>query len=220
MLSPNSPFYCAHCIACRLPSASCVCDQIEQVELPFIINLCCHSNEWQRHDNTGQWAHLSSKDVHRIRWHRKPEHIYPALSEADINKDTGFHKSPAGHYLLFPSDDAVDLKHVISDTISNVIGDVTDYAEPIKELWIIDGTWQEAKKMLRQSPWLKAFPKVSIQGIEGEPLESHFKLRKNQQGLCTFEAIQAAIKHQSPIASQSLNKNFHLFQNTLLGLLR
>jgi DTW domain-containing protein YfiP len=210
MLSPNSPFYCAHCIACRLPSASCVCEKIEQVELPFIINLCCHSNEWQRHDNTGQWAHLSSKDVHRIRWHRKPELIYPALSEAYINSDSYTHQ--AGHYLLFPSDDAVDLQHIFSDTSND--------AEPIKALWIIDGTWQEAKKMLRQSPWLKTLPKVSIQATEGEPLESHFKLRKNQQGLCTFEAIQAAIKFQDPLTAQSLNNNFHLFQNTLLGLLR
>lgn len=214
MLSPNSPFYCAHCIACRLPSTSCVCEKIEQVELPFIINLCCHSNEWQRHDNTGQWAHLSSKDVHRIRWHRKPELIYPALSEAYINSDSdsASYTHQAGHYLLFPSDDAVDLQHVFSDTGND--------AEPIKALWIIDGTWQEAKKMLRQSPWLKALPKVSIQATEGEPLESHFKLRKNQQGLCTFEAIQAAIKFQDPLTAQSLNTNFHLFQNTLLGLLR
>ena len=213
MLSPNSPFYCSHCIACRLPSARCVCDQIEQVELPFIINICCHSNEWQRHDNTGQWAFLSSNDIHRIRWHRKPELIYPKFSATEFSATEFSTNSDeqAGHYLLFPSDDAANLKQVIFDA--------TVDAHPIKALWIIDGTWQEAKKMLRQSPWLKALPKVSIQATEGEPLESHFKLRKNQQGLCTFEAIQAAIKFQDPLTAQSLNNNFHLFQNTLLGLL-
>ena len=196
MLSPNSPFYCSHCIACRLPSARCVCDQIE------------------RHDNTGQWAFLSSNDIHRIRWHRKPELIYPKFSATEFSATEFSTNSDeqAGHYLLFPSDDAANLKQVIFDA--------TVDAHPIKALWIIDGTWQEAKKMLRQSPWLKALPKVSIQETEGEALESHFKLRKNQQGLCTFEAIQAAIKFQDPLTAQSLNTNFHLFQNTLLGLLR
>lgn len=214
MLSPNSPFYCAHCIACRLPSARCVCGQIEQVELPFIINICCHSNEWQRHDNTGQWAFLSSQDIHRIRWHRKPELIYPKCSATEFSAAEFSTNSDeqAGHYLLFPSDDAINLKQVIAAAATDT--------HAIKALWIIDGTWQEAKKMLRQSPWLKALPKVSIQATEGEALESHFKLRKNQQGLCTFEAIEAAIKFQAPLTAQSLNTNFHLFQNTLLGLLR
>jgi DTW domain-containing protein YfiP len=74
--------------------------------------------------------------------------------------------------------------------------------------------------MLRQSPWLKALPKVKIQSTYGQTLESHFKLRRNQQGLCTLEAIEAAIIVQAPLAAQGLKRNFHLFQNTLLGLLR
>ena len=90
-------------------------------------------------------------------------------------------------------------------------------------LWVIDGTWQEAQKMLRQSPWLKAMPKVKIQALKGQALDSKFELRRNQQGLCTMEAIEAieaAIKHHSPIAAKDLQQNFQLCQNTLLDLLR
>lgn len=202
MLSPHSPFYCAHCIHCRLPQSHCVCCQIERIELPFNINLCCHSKEWQRNDNTGQWALLSSANIRRIKWHRKTELIFPAILTAEITAETG-------HYLLFPSDDAQDIQQVSPST-----------AQAIKQLWVIDGTWQEAQKMLRQSPWLKALPRVKIQASPKQALESHFQLRRNQQGLCTLEAIEAAINNQAPLAAQALNRNFHLFQNALLGLLR
>jgi DTW domain-containing protein YfiP len=74
--------------------------------------------------------------------------------------------------------------------------------------------------MLRQSPWLKALPKVHIQTAEGEVLKSCFKLRRNQQGLCTLEAIETAIAYQAPLAAHALKRNFHLFQNALLDLLR
>ena len=206
MLSSLSPFFCAHCIHCRLPQTHCVCSQIEHIELPFNISLCCHSKEWQRNDNTGQWALLSSQHIRRIRWHRKPELISPTLSTTDLT-------AAAGHYLLFPSDDAEDLQQLFEKTTQTI-------AQPITQLWVIDGTWQEAQKMLRQSPWLKALPKVKIQPSQGQSLESLFQLRRNQQGLCTLEAIEAALIVPTPLAAQALKRNFHLFQNTLLGLLR
>jgi len=172
--------------------------------------LCCHSKEWQRNDNTGQWALLSSNNIGRIRWHRKTELIHPAISTVELIKE-------GGHYLLFPSDDAVDIQQLFQDTNLLTTQELT---QPITQLWVIDGTWQEAKKMLKQSPWLKAMPKVKILASEGQPLESQFQLRRNQQGLCTMEAIEAAVKCRSEIAAKSLHQNFTLCQNALLDLLR
>jgi DTW domain-containing protein YfiP len=210
MLSPLSPFYCAHCIHCRLPESHCVCNKVKQVELPFNIMLCCHSKEWQRTDNTGQWALLSSKNIGRVRWHRKVELIHPTISAEELIKE-------GGHYLLFPSDDAVDIQQLFQDTTPLA---AQELIQPITQLWVIDGTWQEAQKMLRQSPWLKAMPKVKILPPEGHILESQFQLRRNQQGLCTMEAIAEAVKCRSEIAAKSLQQNFILCQDTLLDLLR
>jgi DTW domain-containing protein YfiP len=191
-----------------------VCDKIEKIELPFNISLCCHSKEWQRNDNTGQWALLSSDHIQRIRWHRKHELMSPSLSTMTL-------KAEPGHYLLFPSDDAEDIQQLFQKaTHASDQAATQTFCQPITQLWVIDGTWQEAQKILRQSPWLKALPKVHIQTAEGEFLKSYFKLRKNQQGLCTLEAIEAAIAYQAPLAAQALKRNFHLFQNALLNLLR
>jgi DTW domain-containing protein YfiP len=205
MLSPLSPFYCAHCIHCRLPVQVCICSRIKSTKLPFKIILCCHSKEWQRNDNTGQWAILSSEDIQRYRWHRKPELIKPALDLAAFSLAD---YPQAGHFLLFPAED--------SQPISQL-------TQKITHLWIIDGTWQEAQKMLNQSPWLKSLPKISITSAT-----SQFVLRRNQQGLSTMEAIEWAIRdsasnntHSGIINSAEILKfNFDLVQNQLLNLLR
>ena len=195
MLSPLSPFYCAHCIHCRLPEQSCICAQVKDTKLPFKIILCSHSKEWQRNDNTGQWAVLSSKDIKRYRWHRKPELIQPQLDLHEFATATG-------HFLLFPAPD--------SQPISQL-------EQKITHLWVIDGTWQEAQKMLNQSSWLQGLPKISITSATSE-----FVLRRNQRGLSTMEAIECAVRDNQPgdISADKLNFNFNLIQNKLLNLLR
>lgn len=195
MLSPLSPFYCAHCIHCRLPERSCICAQIKDTKLPFKIILCSHSKEWQRNDNTGQWAVLSSKDIKRYRWHRKPELIQPQL---DLHKFA----TEAGHFLLFPASDSQPMSQL---------------EQKITHLWVIDGTWQEAQKTLNQSPWLKSLAKISITSSTSE-----FVLRRNQRGLSTMEAIECAVRdnQSGDISADKLNFNFNLIQNQLLNLLR
>ncbi|OUS40083.1 hypothetical protein A9R00_07705 [Oleispira antarctica] len=195
MLSLLSPFYCAHCIHCRLPEQSCICAQIKETKLPFKIILCSHSKEWQRNDNTGQWAVLSSKDIKRYRWHRKPELIQPEFNQLEFTTE-------AGHFLLFPAPD--------SQPISQLEHEIT-------HLWVIDGTWQEAQKMLNQSSWLQGLPKISITSASSE-----FVLRRNQRGLSTIEAIECAVRDNQPsdISADKLNFNFNLIQNQLLNLLR
>jgi DTW domain-containing protein YfiP len=199
MLSPRSPFYCAHCIRCRLPEGACACERITQTDLPFKIILCSHSKEWQRNDNTGQWAVLSSNSIERYRWHRKPELIQPNL---DFDLSLNSTSAPLGHFLLFPGKD--------SQAISQL-------KQTITHLWVIDGTWQEAQKMLNQSIWLKSLPQISITSVE-----SQFVLRRNQQGLSTMEAIEWAIRDSFPNhnSAEILKNNFNLLQNQLVNLLR
>lgn len=54
-------------------------------------------------------------------------------------------------------------------------------------LVIIDATWQEARKMIRQSPYLQQANKFALPEVQ----TSKFKLRRNQVdgGLCTLECI-------------------------------
>ena len=76
----------------------------------------------------------------------------------------------------FPDDNSIEVEEAFKTT----------QAEQRKALFIIlDGTWQEARKMLRKSDWLQQLPTVHITPQQA----SSYQLRRNQQqgNLCTLE---------------------------------
>jgi DTW domain-containing protein YfiP len=72
--------------------------------------------------------------------------------------------------LVFPSDD------------KNISQKVCEISQRLLYLVLIDATWQEARKMFNQSPYLKALPKVLLINSP----KSIYPLRRNQieGGLC------------------------------------
>ena len=70
---------------------------------------------------------------------------------------------------------------------------------------LIDATWQEARKMYNQSPYLKALPKVSLVDAP----KSIYPLRRNQieGGLCTAECvIHLLTESENVIEAQQLSQ--------------
>lgn len=59
---------------------------------------------------------------------------------------------------------------------------------------ILDGTWQEAKKMYNRSPYLHVLPHYSLH----VDYTSQYQLRRNQKniGLCTAEVVLELLKRQ------------------------
>nr|WP_269777525.1 MULTISPECIES: tRNA-uridine aminocarboxypropyltransferase [unclassified Marinomonas] len=69
---------------------------------------------------------------------------------------------------------------------------------------IIDGTWQQARKIYNQSPYLQKFKHHEIQGVK-----SVYNKRRNQKniGLCTAEvAIHILTEYKHPAAEELSNK--------------
>ena len=64
---------------------------------------------------------------------------------------------------------------------------------------VIDGTWQQARKIYNRSPYLHALPTIALQPVE----PSVYTLRRNQivGGLCTAEAV-ACLLRQPDLAQQ------------------
>ncbi|MDR9766092.1 tRNA-uridine aminocarboxypropyltransferase [Shewanella baltica] len=160
------------------------------------IILLTHERELTRKTNTGQLALAAfPEEVKSIVWSRTaPDNDLVAMLASQQAK------------LLFPASDtepALPTEHNYLDT---------DLAEPVlsnaqmllaaaqstviaaqrmpNQVVILDATWQEARKMLRQSPYLKTAARVSLPPLMPE---SAFILRRNQQegGLCTAECIIA-----------------------------
>ncbi|WP_038175730.1 tRNA-uridine aminocarboxypropyltransferase [Vibrio pacinii] len=154
------------CPGCQL-RFQCVCDRLTQFSADLHIALLMHPNETTRETNTGQWLAQSLQSCSRHIWQRTqpcPE-LITMIASGDYLP-----------YLLFPS------QH--SDAVKHAHREANSQHKPLL-LIILDGTWQEAGKMLRKSDWLRALPQVHI-----EPSQpSRYRLRRNQQPghLCTIE---------------------------------
>ncbi len=157
------------------------------------IILLTHERELNRPTNTGQLAlNMGLKDCRRILWSRvEPDKgLLALLASGDAR-------------LLFPKRsqamEAPDSETaVVDEGVINLAGDSEFDERPLtashlpKALVILDATWQEARKMLRQSPYLKRAATCYLQEQE----QSSYQLRRNQipNGLCTIECIIAIYK--------------------------
>nr|WP_256260900.1 tRNA-uridine aminocarboxypropyltransferase [Shewanella sp. NIFS-20-20] len=130
-----------------------------------------HERELSRLSNTGQWVLATLPQMsQRVIWSRKqPDQALIA------DLDSGRAR------LVFPASEMAQGQH--SDTLP-----VSRQSEcALKSLVIIDATWQEARKMWRQSPYLKRAPLFPL--MVDAP--SSYLLRRNQiqGGLSTAECV-------------------------------
>lgn len=145
------------------------------------IILLTHEREVTRPTNTGQLAiNVYPEHCKRIVWARTApdEELLKLFKTSDCA-------------LLFP-DEAVAEKADLDEAIC-----IENHASCINKsmpntLVIIDATWQEARKMIRRSPYLKEARKYALTTSQN----SQFNLRRNQVdgGLCTVECIIALFK--------------------------
>ncbi|AZG73913.1 DTW domain-containing protein [Shewanella livingstonensis] len=127
------------------------------------IILLTHSREMDRANNTGQLVkHVLGDSARVVEWHRK---------QPDAELLTAIEAGKVG--LVFPGDETTQETGLL--------------LAPHEYLVIIDATWQEARKMFNQSPYLTGLPKVSLMN----PPKSIYPLRRNQieGGLCTAECV-------------------------------
>lgn len=124
------------------------------------IILLTHQRELDRKTNTGVLAlETCAGIVRRVVWaRREPD---PALVDL-LQRDQAVLVYPGGDG---PAAQLGDYEHVI----------------------LLDATWQEARKMYNQSPYLRSAPKAELSVDKA----SSYRLRRNQPagGLCTAECV-------------------------------
>ncbi|MFA0057581.1 tRNA-uridine aminocarboxypropyltransferase [Vibrio echinoideorum] len=153
------------CSSCGF-THQCICHLIPSIESQTDLVLLTHENELSRDTNTGKLLQQSLQQCQSFVWQRKTP---PAELMALLEDKT---RQP---FLLFPSDTSIECQQAVMTK-----------AMSRKPLFIIlDGTWQEAKKMLNKSIWLQAIPQVHLNITS----ESSYTLRRNQDSghLCTCE---------------------------------
>lgn len=146
--------------------------------------LLTHSEELKKESGTGKLVKsLLAEQCHVIVWARKePNSALLALSPVDT----------AIVYLATSTSPTLD-KASLSN-INNVI--------------VLDGTWQQARKMYNQSPYLAKFPHYEIKGEH-----SLYIKRRNQKeaGLCTAEVAIHLLKEVNDPQAAALQQSFLTF---------
>lgn len=154
------------CPICFLHRQRCICSEIPKLNLATRLSLIIHAKELKRTTNTGRLAlqALVNSEMHiRGESHERLD----LTSMLNPNYES---------YVLFPSEDALDLEDIKPE-------------KPI-QLIVTDGNWRQASKLNTRHPELSHLPRVKISSKN----TSLYHLRKEHfsEGMATLEAIALA----------------------------
>ena len=186
------------CQGCLLPEANCLCSQIVPQSARSRFCLVMFDTEPMKPSNTGRLIADILPDTQAFGWSRtEPD---PLLLAAVRNSDY----QPL---VVFPASYADPGREVLT-------------TPPIRgkpPLFImLDGTWTEARKMFRKSPWLDALPVMSLD----VSTPSRYTLREahGEGQHCTAEVAAALLAQAGDRrAAEALSHHFDRFRTAYLA---
>lgn len=206
----SSPANALDCDRCKLPKMTCICQYRPTLRSDIEFCLLTHEAEFDKPTNTGRLIADSLCSTRLFKWHR---------TEPDQNFLNYIAHSDYQHWLVFPSDDPLQAHRITSFEPSiSIVKDKTKGKSKgkINSFILLDGTWQQAAKMFRKSPYLNHLPLISMAPTR----LSQYSLRRKSQDhhLCTIEIaselLNIAGEHQN---SSILNDYFQVFSQHYLA---
>ena len=175
---------------------TCICQKISPITTQARFIILSSQKETVRASNTGRLLKLiNPRATDIILWERKQP-------SADLLERLRHH---ANAYLVFPPESETGK----SRAVSRVSG-------PAPLFILLDGTWQEARKIARKSEYLDSLPLLAFP----EDVSSGYTLREGQKSgsLCTIEAAMECLELSAEWAcAQQLRQAFDLFQQHYLA---
>lgn len=187
------------CELCLLPLADCICaSKPAQPDADCAVLLLMYGAEMLKPSNTGRLIADIINENYAFRWSRtEPEPELLALL-ADPRYQP---------FVVFPADNLPEQR--VTFNVARQSGK--------KPLFIfLDGTWREAKKMIRKSPYLDPLPVLAVSPDQ----LSQYKLRvaHHDHHLCTAEVATMVLNlAQEYSASQALLQHFEHFRDAYLS---
>ena len=167
------------CERCLQPRLACYCDKIQSFDPKIEFVILIHPIEVRRRIATGRMAHLCLQGSHLISGEDFTEN-------SRVNELLGDNLE-AHSVILYPGSQALNIS-------AESFVDRQEKLRSCKKLriFVIDGTWATAKKMLRKSKNLAALPQICFSPRQA----SRFRVRKQPQENClsTIEAIHECIE--------------------------
>ncbi|WP_415062494.1 tRNA-uridine aminocarboxypropyltransferase [Bdellovibrio sp.] len=166
------------CSRCLQSPVTCYCSAVKKVDTNIEFVILIHPIEVRRRIATGRMAYLCLQDSHLISGEDYTHH-----SEVNaLLTDSRYHS-----VILYPGEDSLNLSNLSEAERSEV-------SPPNKKLrvFVIDGTWATAKKMIRKSGNLSQLPRICFTPEK----VSTFRVRRQPHPHCysTIEAIHQTIE--------------------------
>jgi len=180
------------CNKCGLPTINCICAKAPNIETHAKLWILSAEKEFYRASNTARLLKIVNPTSTEIfLWGRTtiPEELVTNLNNELYNI-----------FLLFPIEHCKTKNRKVKYKSTGKI--------PV--FIIIDGTWNEARKIFRKSPYLEGLPIISL-----EPdFTSKYDLRRcaTDGNLCTIEvAIELLNLNEEKENAQIVNEFYDLF---------
>lgn len=191
------------CYQCFRPKSSCLCKFVKRFDTKTKFVILIHPMEAKRERlGTGRLVHYTLKNSVLIM----------GINFTDDNQ--------VNHYLdtekynpliMYPGDNAIKVSDLAATYGANP-------SENGKEtiIFILDGTWPSAKKMMRESVNLHTIPRITID--INKP--SNFRIKQQPHELClsTLEAVVQFLDECEEHKVESLNKKHHTLLDGLEGM--
>lgn len=161
------------CMTCLQPEFGCYCCHIRSFAAPIKFVILIHPIEFRRRIATGRMAHLSIQNSLLISGQNFSNHSQVNELLAD---------SQYQPMVLYPGPKSLNITNITHPQRSELF-----QSHKIPLLFVIDGTWATAKKMMWQSENLKSLPRICFTPTQ----KSQFRVRKQPAPEClsTIEAI-------------------------------
>lgn len=161
------------CYRCFRPLSSCMCKYIKPIKTMTKFVVLMHTHEFKKIKNgTGHFTHLSLEN----------SELYVGVSFAEHEAVNALLNDTNNNcYVLYPGDESI----VLNDN-------PLPRSEKKNVIFLIDSTWHNAKKLLRDSPNIQALPKVSFEHTRN----SEFKIKEQPLDLClsTIESTHCVLE--------------------------
>ena len=186
------------CQRCLLPVAQCLCTTITPVSARSQFCLVMFDTEPLKPSNTGRLIADILPQTTAFEWSRTapPEQLLATVSDDSVQP-----------LVVFPGHYAAPGREVISTP--PVTGKPPLFV-------MLDGTWTEAAKMFRKSPWLDRFPVMSLNVTR----PSRYSLRESPTAgqHCTAEIAIALLEQAGDnVAAAGLLDHFERFRQRYLA---
>lgn len=194
-LLAEAPKYRNLCTKCIQPDFGCYCKNIQPIDCAINFVILIHPIEAKRRIATGRMSHLCLKGSHLIK----------GQNYSDNEKINSLIADPEYHsVILYPGQQSTNLS-----LISQAERQERFLINKKLRIFVIDGTWATAGRMVYKSENLNKLPRIGF--IPTRP--SNFRVRKQPESHCysTIEAIHHTIDlFQKP--HESVRPHDHLLE--------